>query len=73
MRGRQRQVAVFIAGAWQHVGLDWVEERQDGAVELIATRADVVRLALEHTLIHPFVGEKFDSEVFMRAFATRVN
>lgn len=37
-------------------------------VEVIATRADGIRLALGHTLIQPFVGEKFDSEVFMRAF-----
>ena len=55
-------------GAWQHAFLDWVEEKQDGAVEVIATRTDGTRLALEHTLIQPFVGEKFDSEVFMRAF-----
>lgn len=45
-----------------------MEEKQDGTVEVIATRADGRRLALEHTLIQPFVGEKFDSEVFMRAF-----
>lgn len=55
-------------GAWERADLDWVEEKQDGAVEVIATRADGTRLALEHTLIQPFVGEKFDSEVFMRAF-----
>jgi hypothetical protein len=55
-------------GAWRDADLNWVEEKQDGAVEVIATRADGTRLALEHTLIHPFVGEKFDSEVFMRAF-----
>jgi hypothetical protein len=55
-------------GAWQSADLDWVEEKQDGTVEVIATRVDGIRLALEHTLIQPFVGEKFDSEVFMRAF-----
>jgi hypothetical protein len=55
-------------GAWQQAQLDWVEEKQDGAVEVIATRTDGRQLALEHTLIQPFVGEKFDSEVFMRAF-----
>lgn len=55
-------------GTWQHALLDWVEEKQDGAVEVIATRTDGTRLGLEHTLIQPFVGEKFDSEVFMRAF-----
>lgn len=54
--------------AWQDAHLDWVEEKQDGAVEVIATATDGRRLALEHTLIQPFVGEKFDSEIFMRAF-----
>lgn len=55
-------------GAWQHAYLDWVEEKKDGAVEVIATLPCGSQLALEHTLIQPFVGEKFDSEVFMRAF-----
>lgn len=55
-------------GAWQQALLDWVEEKADGAVEVIATRPDGTQLALEHTLIQPFVGEKFDSEVFSRAF-----
>ena len=45
-----------------------MEEKPGGAVEIVATRADGLRLALEHTLIQPFVGEKFDSEIFMRAF-----
>jgi hypothetical protein len=54
---------------WKNAALDWVEEKQDGAVEVVATRADGTTLALEHTLIQPFVGEKFDSERFMKAFA----
>src|SRR5579872_6692475 len=57
------------SGAWQSADLDWVEEKHDGTVEVVATRLDGIRLALEHTLIQPFVGEKFDSEVFMRAFS----
>ena len=55
-------------GAWKGASLDWVEEKQDGAVEVIATAPGGATLALEHTLIQPFVGEKFDSEVFMKAF-----
>jgi hypothetical protein len=54
--------------AWKSVQLDWVEEKEDGAVEVIATAKDGRRLALEHTLIQPFVGEKFDSQIFVRAF-----
>lgn len=55
-------------GIWKGASLDWVEQKQDGAVEVIATRTDGTSLALEHTLIQPFVGEKFDSETFMKAF-----
>jgi hypothetical protein len=70
---RERPIIVMLLstcdnGAWQHAQLDWVEEKRDGAVEVIATQTDGTQLALEHTLIQPFVGEKFDSEVFMRAF-----
>jgi hypothetical protein len=54
--------------AWESASLDWVEETQDGAVEVIATRPDGQTLALEHTLIQPFVGEKLDSVAFTRAF-----
>ena len=56
------------ACAWKDASLDWVEEKQDGTVEVIATGRDGATLALEHTLIQPFVGEKFDSEAFMKAF-----
>jgi hypothetical protein len=57
-----------LRGAWKDASLDWVENKQDGAVEVIATAPEGATLALEHTLIPTFVGEKFDSEVFMKAF-----
>lgn len=70
---RERPIIEMLLSAhendtWKGASLDWVEEKQDGAVEVIATRADGTSLALEHTLIQPFVGEKFDSEAFMKAF-----
>jgi hypothetical protein len=43
--------------SWNGAALDWVEEKQDGAIEVIATNRDGKRLALEHTLIQPFVGD----------------
>lgn len=61
-------LSAYDNDAWKEASLDWVEERLDGAVEVIATKTDGMTLALEHTLIEPFVGEKFDSEAFMRAF-----
>lgn len=61
-------LSAYENGAWKTAALDWVEEREDGAVEVVATRADGIKLALEHTLIQPFVDDKFDSHVFMKAF-----
>jgi len=57
---------------WKSCALDWLEDKQDGAVEVRATKLDGTSLALEHTLVQPFVGEKFDSERFLRAFL-RIN
>jgi len=61
-------LSAYENDSWKTASLSWVEEKEDGAVEVIATKADRVKLALEHTLIQPFVGEKFDSEIFIRAF-----
>ncbi len=62
-------LSAYENDTWKTASLDWVEEKQDGAVEVIATRIDSTTLALEHTLIQPFVGEKFDSEKFIKAFS----
>ena len=61
-------LSAYENDTWKGSSFDWVEEKQDGAVEVVATRADGKTLALEHTLIQPFVGEKFDSEAFIKAF-----
>lgn len=55
-------------GAWKAAVPDWVEERMDGAVEVVAERADGKKLAIEHTIVQPFVDEKKDSNIFMQAF-----
>ena len=45
-----------------------MEERIDGAVEVVAERADGRKVAIEHTIVQPFVDEKKDSNIFMKAF-----
>ena len=60
-------LAEYENGAWKNDPV-WLEELVDGAVEVLAKRADGATLAIEHTLIQPFVGEKFDSTAFMKAF-----
>jgi hypothetical protein len=58
----------YECGAWKTAVPDWVEERMDGAVEVVAQRGDGRKLAIEHTIVQPFVDEKKDSNIFMRAF-----
>jgi hypothetical protein len=65
-------LASYEQGAWKDAGLNWVEEAEENAVEVIATRAYGKTLALEHTLIELFVGEKYDSTIFTEAFEPRI-
>ena len=49
------------------------ERTTDGAVEMIATRtADGATLAIEHTLIEPFVGEKSDFHKHFKVLAEQL-
>jgi hypothetical protein len=65
-------LAGYEQGAWKGAKLNWVEETEENAVEVIATRDDGKTLALEHTLIELFVGEKYDSTIFTEAFEPRI-
>lgn len=69
-------IKMFLAGyeqdSWKSATHNWVEETQENAVEVIATRSDGKTLALEHTLIELFVGEKYDSKIFVEAFQSRI-
>ena len=62
-------LSTYENDGWKSCSLDWPEDKQDGAVEVLATKSDGTTLALEHTLIQPFVREKSDSERFLRAFS----
>ena len=61
-------LAEYEDGAWKAAVPDWVEERMDGTVEVVAEREDGLKLAIEHTIVQPFVDEKKDSNIFMQAF-----
>jgi hypothetical protein len=65
-------LSAYENDAWKGASLNWIEETEENAVEVIATRSDGVTLALEHTLIEPFVGEKYDSTVFTEAFVDKI-
>jgi hypothetical protein len=65
----RRFLSVYDQDSWADAHYDWLDERQDGAVELLATRkGDGVTLAIEHTLIQPYPREKEDFARFRSAF-----
>jgi hypothetical protein len=67
-----RFLSVYEGDTWRDAHLDWLEERFDGAVELLATRrSDRTTLAIEHTVIQPYDQEKSDYARFKRAFQRR--
>jgi hypothetical protein len=65
-------MASYEQGAWKDAALNWIEETEENAVEVIATRADGKTLALEHTLVELFAGEKYDSTIFTEAFESKI-
>src|ERR1700681_953966 len=65
----KRFISVYQNDTWSDAHCDWVDEREDRAVELLATRSsDRATLAIEHTLIQPYSREKEDFARFERAF-----
>ena len=54
---------------WADAEKDWVDRRKDCGVEMLATRrSDGKTLAVEHTLIQPFVSDKEDFAFFGPSF-----
>jgi hypothetical protein len=57
-------LSAYDENTWADAELDWLDQRRDGAVEVLATRSDGRTLAVEHTLIEFFKGERTDLERF---------
>jgi len=72
--GRDEQVFIrlFVSAcenfAWAGSKIDALDEQTDGAIEALITRADGQTMAIEHTVIEPFVGDKRDFAMFEQAF-----
>jgi hypothetical protein len=66
-------IEAFLSGyddlSWVDAEKDWVDRRIDGGIEMLAKRkSDGKTLAIEHTLIQPFLGDIGDFKFFERAF-----
>ena len=59
-------VSAYEDCTWKNSRIDWLDRVTDGAVEALITRTDGKTLAIEHTLIESFVGEREDLERFKR-------
>lgn len=76
--GRDEQVFIrrFVSAyenfAWAGSKIDPLDERTDGAIEALITRSDGLTMAIEHTLIEPFVGDKSDFAAFEQAMCRRI-
>jgi hypothetical protein len=67
-RREDRLITLFLSAyddsKWAEATIDWLDRRQDGAVEAVARRSDGRTLAIEHTLVEFFTGERTDLERF---------
>ena len=57
-------VSAYEDYAWKDSCIEWLDKLKDGAVDALVTRTDGKTLAIEHTLIESFVGEREDQERF---------
>jgi hypothetical protein len=61
-------VSAYENFAWANSKIDALDEEIDSAIDALITRADGQTMAIEHTLIEPFVGDKDDYAMFEQAF-----
>jgi len=66
-------VSAYENFAWKDSHICWLDQEQDGAVEALVTRPDGETMAIEHTLIEPFVGDKSDFAAFDESLAALRN
>ena len=57
-------VSAYEDYAWKDSCIKWLDKLKDGAVDALVTRTDGKTLAIEHTLIGSFVGEREDLKRF---------
>ena len=55
-------VSAYEDCAWKASHIVWLDHETDGSVDALVTRTDGKTLAIEHTLIESFVGERDDLE-----------
>ncbi len=61
-------VSAYDNGAWKHAALTFPDKHNDSGIDGLAKRADGAVLAIEHTVIEPFVGDIADQSEMLPVF-----
>lgn len=61
-------VSAYENGAWKNAHLTFPDKLDDGGIDGLAKRADGAALALEHTVIEPFLGDIADQVEMLPIF-----
>jgi hypothetical protein len=65
----ERFLSTYEGRSWCDATVDWMDTRVDGGVEALAIRReDAKSLAIEHTIVEPFLKDKEDFALFSKAF-----
>ncbi len=62
-------ISAYGKGFWKDGLLVFPDELQDGGIDGLATRSDGRTLAIEHTVVEPFVGDIADQSEMLPTFA----
>ena len=65
-------VSAYKDFAWKDSCICWLDRVIDGAVDALVTRSDGKTLAIEHTLIEPFEGDRGNLESFFKRLQQRI-
>lgn len=65
-------LSAYEDNAWAGCDIKWPEDAEVGGIDALATRMDGQMVAIEHTLIQPFVGEQSDLAEFEKAGFLRI-
>ncbi len=71
-RPEDRLITLFVSAyendSWKDANLKFPDQLQDGGIDGFARRSDGATLAIEHTVVEPFVGDIEDQSEFEPAF-----
>ena len=66
-------VSEYEDGAWKDATLTFPDEAKDGGIDGFAERSDGAKLAIEHTVVEPFVGDIADQSEMLPLFPSIEN